>query len=310
MITFQEHVPLAPYTTFELGGVARYFTEVRTVTELGIALDYAETRSLPFFILAGGSNVLVADAGFVGLVIRIAFDQRTIDVDSGAVYAEAGASLMETIEATAEAGLTGMEAMYGIPGTVGGAVRGNAGAFGTEVVDVLKEATALNIDTREIKTFTREECNLTYRSSFFKRNPEWIVLSATFALTPDTDGAALARVEETLALRNERQIQNIRSAGSFFMNPTAPESVQKLFESEKGTPSNNGRVPAGWLIEKVGFKGHCVNGICTGERSANYIINDGTGSASAVLELTSAIHAKVFTDFGITMQPEITQVGF
>ncbi len=310
MIQFQEQVPLAPYTTFQLGGDARYFADITNAADLGIALDYAETRNLPFVILAGGSNVLVSDTGFDGLVIHIGFKKYSIDADSGIVRAEAGASLMEVIEAAAQSGLTGMEAMYGIPGTVGGAVRGNAGAFGTEVVDVLSEVTALNISTREIKTFTHEECNCTYRSSFFKRNPEWIVLSATFALTQDTDGNALKRIRETLAMRNERQIQNIRSAGSFFMNPTVPEALQTQFQDEKGAPSHNGRVPAGWLIEKAGFKGQCVNGICTGERSANYIINDGAGSAQAVLELTSAIHAKIFTDFGITLQPEITQIGF
>lgn len=307
----QENIALAPFTTFKIGGPARYFVDVTQVDDLGAAIDYAQTRNLPYFILAGGSNVLASDAGFDGLVIKISFAQRTFDTQNSEVTVDAGCSLMETIHEAAKLGLSGMESMYGIPGSIGGAVRGNAGAFGTEVKDILKEAVAMNVETREVKTFGNEECRFAYRSSFFKQNPNWIILSATFSLrNEEKDGGALAAAERTLALRNERQIQDIQSAGSFFMNPIVHKEIRATFEQEKGVSARENRVPAGWLIEKAGLKGVCEAGACTGSRSSNYIINDGTATASAVRALTTKIADKVGNDFGVELHPEVTLLGF
>jgi len=306
----EESVPLAQLTTFKVGGSALYFIEVTHQDDLGAALDYAQTRNLPYVLLAGGSNVLVKDSGFSGVVIHLRFEHFSIDQGKCIVSADAGASLMEVIEATTNENLMGMESMYGIPGTIGAAIRGNAGAFGTEVKDVLLEATALNIETREIKRFSNDSCSFSYRSSFFKKNPSWIVLSGVFALRADTEELAKARAEETLALRNERQIQNIQSAGSFFMNPLVSNELQELFEKEKGTPARENRVPAGWLIDKSGLKGFCENGACTGVRSANYILNDGTASAQSIKDLAEKIQNTVFDTFGVELQEEVTLIGF
>lgn len=307
----QENVSLAPYTTFKLGGVARYFIEAARPDDLGAALDYAETRGIPFFILAGGSNVLVSDSGFNGLVIKIGFDQLTVNTAEKSVTAEAGCVLMDAIREVATVGLAGMESMYGIPGTVGGAVRGNAGAFGTEVQDALLQATALNTQTREVRDFTNEECMFAYRNSFFKKNSEWVLLSATFTLQQEeTSGAARAVADETLALRNERQIQDIQSAGSFFVNPTVHEGIRTAFEEEKGVAAKENRVPAGWLIEKSGNKGICESGVCTGERSANYIINVQAESAQAVHDLSQKVRNGVADMFGVELKEEVTLLGF
>ncbi|MAZ67748.1 UDP-N-acetylenolpyruvoylglucosamine reductase [bacterium] len=307
----QENVELAPLTTFKIGGSSRYFIDVQHIDDLGAALDYAQTRNVPYFILAGGSNTLVSDTGFEGVVIKISFSKRAIDTENKEITAEAGCSLMATIHGAASAGLSGMESMYGIPGSVGGAVRGNAGAFGTEVKDVLKSAIALNIETREMRTFSNKECRFSYRSSFFKRNPDWIILSATFTLQMEKeDGTALARASETLSMRNERQIQDIQSAGSFFLNPIVHKGLRTMFEDEKGVPARENRVPAGWLIEKAGFKGVCMSGACTGARSSNYVINDDTATAESVRALVARITDKVISDFGVELHPEVTQVGF
>ena len=305
-----ENVELAPLTTFEIGGPAKYFIEVKNSDQLGAALDYAQTRKLPFFVLAGGSNVLIADTGFNGVVIKIAFKKLKVDTLNSQVYAEAGSSLMDCIFESAGAGLSGMESMYGIPGSVGGAARGNAGAFGAEMVDVVKEITALNIETREIKTFANEDCFFSYRNSFFKKNTDWIIISVLLQLEKETGGSALKRAEEILALRNERQIQNIQSAGSFFMNPSVNQSIQDSFRKEKGTEARERRVPAGWLIEKSGFKGVCENNVCTGKRSPNYIINSGGASASSVRNLAESIRNKVLEKFAIELHEEVMQVGF
>lgn len=306
----QKNISLATHTTFNIGGNARYFIEVTDLEEIQEALEYAKQNKSPFAIFGGGSNILVADDGFDGVVVKIALSALDIDLSSGEFFAEAGSSLMETIRTVCSAGLTGMEAMYGIPGTVGGAVRGNAGAFGTEIVDTLVTATALNTETNEVRTFTNPECEFDYRNSFFKKNPEWIILSASFALKTDESEECLRKADEILAIRNERQIQNIHSAGSYFMNPIVSENLQALFEEEKGTPSRGGRVPAGWLIEKAGFKGVSKNGASTGERSSNYVINTGGAVAADVQELTKEIQDKVKEEFGVELEREITQVGF
>lgn len=306
----EENVSLLPLTTFQIGGNARYFTAVEKSTDLGSALDYAQTRKLPYIVLAGGSNVLVSDEGFDGLVIKINFRSKEVNVTDSELYAEAGASLMESIHEASVKGLSGMESMYGIPGTIGGAVRGNAGAFGTEVTDVVKNVTALNIATREIKTFTNTECQFGYRKSIFKKTNDWIILSATFSLKKDTPAKTLTKAEEILALRNERQIQNIKSAGSFFMNPVVNEELQRLFAEEKGFSARDNRVPAGWLIEKSGFKGSCDGDACTGARSSNYVINSGNATAVDVKNLTEKIRAQVLDDFGVELREEVTQIGF
>jgi len=306
----QENVPLFPLTTFQIGGHAKYFIEVTNVDDLGAALDYAETRNVPFFILAGGSNVLISDDGFDGLVIKIAFAKNNIDTVTKKVFAEAGCNLMEIIREAASLGLSGMEGLYGIPGSVGGAVRGNAGAFGTEMLDVVEEVTAVHRETREMKVFSNADCNFSYRSSYFKKNPEWVVLSATFALTQESSESALQAAEATLKLREERQIQNIKAAGSFFMNPKTQVHVQEKFMEEKGVAARGGRVPAGWLIEKAGFKGLCKDGACTGERSANYVINNGTATAASVIRLTDEIREAVLNTLEVELEREVTTVGF
>ena len=307
----QKNVPLAVLTTFKIGGNARYFVEITKASDLGAALDYAQTRKLPFLVLAGGSNVLIADGGFDGLVIHITFNKVDVYTQDSTITAEAGANLMQLIRKCCEMGLSGMENMYGIPGSVGGAVRGNAGAFGTEVDDVLQSVTALNVATREEKVFTKAECNFAYRQSMFKNSSEWVILSATFQLQRSDPQQSLGKADEILALRNERQIQDIRSAGSFFMNPRVPADIQALFVQEKKELAREGRVPAGWLIDKAGLKGKCTNDqVCTGDRSANYIINRDRATAAEVMTLASEIKTTVGQKFGVELREEVTLVGF
>jgi len=306
----EENIPLANLTTFEIGGDARYFADVRNSSELGIALDYAQTRRLQFFILGGGSNVLISDSGFDGLIIKISFAQTKINVDTGEVYAEAGSNLMELIKDIATYGLSGMENLYGIPGTVGGAVRGNAGAFGTEIENILENVTALNVETREIKTLLKTDCKFGYRSSIFKENTEWIILSATFRLKFTDKKAVLWEIKKILELREEKQIQNIKSAGSYFLNPVVSEVIRHKFEDEKGMPARKRKVPAGWLIEKSGLKGKCVGDLCTGEKSANYFINKNKATSDSVIKLATKVKRKVFDDFGVELTEEVVQVGF
>ncbi len=311
-MNIHEQVLLAPLTTFKIGGAARYFVQVRSEEELRDALAWARERDASFFVLAGGSNVLFSDNGFDGLVIQVAMDDVVIDGDGGTARAGAGAVLLDVIRAAADAGLGGWEKMAGIPGTIGGAVRGNAGAFGTEVKDVLREARALNVETGEVHTFTLAECAFDYRQSFFKAHAQWLVLSATFALTPGCAPVDVhAACDATIAEREKRHLQDVRAAGSFFMNPVAPPDVVAKFERDKGVVSRGGRVPAGWLIEEVEMKGYRIGGAQSSPQHPNYIINaTGNATAADVIALASMIKTRVRDRMGVQLREEVTFAGF
>lgn len=300
----EEHVSLKPLTTFEIGGSALYFTEVCDEDEVRDALAYAHGKDLEPYVLAGGSNVLVPDEGIASLVLH--FGQGAYKVRSLRVYVQAGMALNTLIKELAATGLGGFESLAGIPGSVGGAVRGNAGAFGTEIKDVLKEVRALNCETGEVRTFTAPQCRFNYRASYFKRNPSWIILDAVLQLQPTEVRHAMKRVEDTIAEREKRHLQNVRAAGSFFTNPVVSASLQKIFSEEKGSHAREGCVPAGWLIEKAKMRGVCVGGACMSEQHANYLINNGNATAGQVHTLARQVEAAVEKETGVVLEREVT----
>ncbi len=306
MINIQENIELAPLTTFGIGGVGRWFVEVGSCEELREALEFAQSKELEYFILAGGSNLLVGDDGFGGLVIKINLRKLEIDADKGLVVAGAGCNLLEVINQTAEAGLSDWEAMAGIPGTIGGAVRGNAGAFGTEMVDVVTSVAALDSQTGKVREFAQNECEFEYRNSFFKQNPQWIILSAVIGLEAADGVVVKEKIAQTIAEREKRHLQDVAAAGSFFANPVAPAEVCAQFEREKNATCRGSRVPAGWLIEKVGLRGKKIGGAQSSEQHPNYIINTGDATAEQVIILTSHIKQRVRNQFGVQLKEEVT----
>jgi UDP-N-acetylmuramate dehydrogenase len=299
----QERVPLAPHTTFQIGGSAAYFAEVTTEDELRAALAWAQEKELSFSILGGGSNVLASDEGFDGLVIRIVSDgmQR----DGNLLTIDAGRNLLETIRDAAAQGLSGWEKLAGIPGTVGGAARGNAGAFGSEMKDVVTAVRALNTETGEINNFSNAECAFAYRQSYFKRHPQWIITLVQVRLAHAENEKIIESIDATITEREKRHLQNVRAAGSYFMNPVAPAHIVALFEQEKGVQSRENRVPAGWLIEKAGFKGAMFGGAQASMQHPNYLVNaSGSATSAEVLELADTIKEAVREQFGVELQEE------
>ena len=302
MLNFQENVPLAPLTTFGIGGAARWFVDVKNEDELKEALAYAQKRKVAFYIFAGGSNVLIPDEGLNGVVIHIAGENHVF-FETG-LRADAGCTLLSLIKASAERSLGGWENLAGIPGTFGGAVRGNAGAFGSEIKDFLSRVTAFNTSTLKSRVWVAPNLNFSYRSSSFKREPEWVILSATVELGHIKKEESLRKIEETIAEREKRHLQNVAAAGSFFMNPVAPDDVVGLFEKEKQVKSRDNRVPAGWLIEKAGLKGTAVGGAIASEQHPNYIVNTGGATAKDVLALAAKIKDEVKKQFGVDLHEE------
>src|SRR3989344_6028920 len=237
----KENTPLAPLTTFRIGGPARWLVEARNQSEIKEAVLYAHAHDLPFVVLSGGSNVLVPDEGLHALVIHVLEGEHAFT--GNALRADAGC-----------------EKLSGIPGSIGGAVRGNAGAFGTEIKDVVTVVRAMHRETLESRSFVHPYMAFAYRDSTFKQNPEWIITNVTVELLRVERVQSKKLIEDTIAEREKRHLQNVQAAGSFFMNPVAPQGIVALFEKDKKVKSRESRVPAGWLIEKAGLKGATVGG--------------------------------------------------
>ena len=262
-----------------------------------------------FYVLASGTNLLVSDVGFDGLIIRM--KMNLIVTDECGFSAQAGAPLIKVINVAADSGLAGMEKMAGIPGTLGGAVRGNAGAFGTEIKSCIKSVTALDTDKMELVSFDLGQCDFAYRTSIFKENKNLIVVSASFTLEKGEMAEIKKLTMDTIMMRTSKGLHGVRSAGSFFMNPaTENKTLLADFEKEKGTPARNNTLPAGWVIEQAGLLGKKIGGAEVSPLHANYIVNAGNATASDVIMLVSYIKQQVRDQFGIQLQEEVNYLGF
>ncbi|MBI5457284.1 UDP-N-acetylmuramate dehydrogenase [Candidatus Kaiserbacteria bacterium] len=298
----KENVLLASLTTFEIGGPAKYLLSVRTEADIREALAWAADNKLRVVILGGGSNVLIPDEGIDALVVRLRGDLYACN--NGAVDSWAGTNLLSAMRALGAQGWGGWEKLAGIPGTIGGAVRGNAGAFGPEIKDFVTNVRALNSETGEIKDFVNQECDFSYRHSFFKDHPEWIITRVFIRLEKVDPTVSAKLADETIAERERRHLQNVRAAGSYFMNPTAPAEIVAMFEREKQTKSREGRVPAGWLIEKAGMKGATVGGAIASLQHPNYLVNQRNATAENVRQLAEEVKEAVKSQFGVELHEE------
>ncbi len=300
----REHVPLAPFTTFSIGGEARWFVDVRGEDELREALSFAKTHRLPTRILGGGSNTLFSDAGFYGLVVRMADDR--IHYDGELVSCASGVPLLVLLEQSAGRGLGGLEKLAGIPGSIGGAVRGNAGAFGMEIKDVIESIEALDT-AGAVHHFYPAACRFGYRESMFKHEPTLIITRVLLRFQPSKPSAVEHAMADIIAERERKHIQNIKSAGSFFINPVVPKKVRSAFECA-GNKSRAGRVPAGWLIERAGMRGAKIGSAAASEHHANYFINTGDATARDVLALARLAKESVLKRDDVLLQEEVTVV--
>lgn len=291
-VEIKERVILAPYTTFKIGGPADYFIVVKTIEECVEALRFAHEKQLPFFMLGGGSDILVADEGFRGVVIKNEINSIEIDEERGMVTASAGVRLAQLIMRCARAGLSGLEYAIGVPATVGGAVWANLGARGAQMQDVLVSVDAVRADTLERRTLTQAECRFTYRDSLFKHE-QWIIVQATFQLQQQPKAEVLARVQELTNMRKETQDVAAFCAGCVFRNPKD--------QTEKS---------AGALIDELGLKGFQIGGAQVSPIHANFIINTGTATAKDVVMLISVIKQKVRDNLGVQLMEEIEYIGF
>jgi UDP-N-acetylmuramate dehydrogenase len=344
-MVFQEQIPLARYTTLGIGGPARWFVEAASEAEIVDAVSWARERSLPLFVLGGGSNLLVSDAGFGGLVLRVAIKGEAFDEDAGnRVYrVAAGEDWDGFVEQAVQAGCSGIECLAGIPGTVGGTPVQNVGAYGQEVSETIERVRVLNLKTLNFHEMSAAECGFSYRTSVFNSTARglFLVVRVDYRLKPggkanlryaDLQKAYPAGSEPTLAevaqtVRRIRQSKGMllvdgdedcRSAGSFFKNPIISadhfaELAAKLGAEPPHYPAGNGHVklPAAWLIEKAGFtKGFAMGGVGISSRHTLALVNRGGATAAEILALREVIVKGVEAKFGIALQMEPVLVGF
>ncbi|OGI21557.1 MAG: UDP-N-acetylenolpyruvoylglucosamine reductase [Candidatus Moranbacteria bacterium RIFCSPHIGHO2_01_FULL_55_24] len=310
MQKIQENVPLAPLTTFKVGGTARYYVQVTDTTSLMKAREFAEKNKLKEYIFGGGSNILFSDKGFSGIIIHMVGGGKEAENDR--IYAGAGVPLGDVVSLAQERGLSGIERLAGVPGSFGGAVRGNAGAFGTEIGNIVEKVKAIDLKSGILREFSQSDCEFGYRTSIFKKYPHLLVLSADLRLKKGADpDALLATMRETLAKREAKHPQDIPSAGSFFVNPIVTDkSLHEIFERDSGMPSKNGRLPAGWLIDRVGLRGKQIGGAKISNQHPNYLINTGNATAEDIITLASIAKTRVRNEFSIQLKEEVQYVGF
>lgn len=308
---FKHNVTLAPYTTFKIGGRAKLFIEVNGPMELAEALETAAREKIPVFILGGGSNVLFSDKGFDGLVIRL-IDGGMLVKPEGRMIVGAGILLRDVLETAAENGFTGLESLAGIPGSVGGALRGNAGAFGNDIGSHVISVKTFNQKTGMVCEVFAGDCGFGYRKSVFKENPNIIILSVVIAFDPHGVPNDIQRImKETIAKREEKHSQTALCAGSFFMNPTVKdEKLQKEFELDVKTKCRDNKLPAGWLIDYVGLRGKAIGGAMVSDQHPNYLVNTGNAKAEDIVMLSSLIKTRVRDELGILLHEEVNMVGF
>ena len=283
-IDILENVSLAPHSSFRIGGAARYAAFPKTAHEIMTLLTYAKERGLRTFLAGNATNLLFDDAGFEGLVI-FTTAIKNVRFEENRVIADAGASLTALAAEAMRRGLSGLEFAYGIPGTVGGAVYMNAGAYGGEIKDILTSSTYLGMIG--FQTRPKEEHEFGYRRSIYQKTGE-IILSAEFVLTPKPVEEIRALCEKNMAARREKQPLEYPNAGSTFKRPRGAY--------------------AGALIEGAGLKGCSVGGAEVSEKHAGFIINRGDATARDVLDLIEKIRSEVYQKYNIMLETEIIHV--
>ena len=294
----RRHVPLGPLTTYRVGGPAELFVTVEDDEALAAVAAAVRAERVPTLVVGRGSNLLVADAGFRGVAVQLAGVFEAVAIDGPTVTAGGAASLPVVARQTAAAGLTGFEWAVGVPGSIGGAVRMNAGCYGAYIADVLVSARAV-LRSGEIVTLAPADLDLRYRRS---RLPEGAVLiEATLEGPPAAPEVLHARMEAQLRARDASQPTGARSAGSTFRNPAGFSST--------GRADDTHDLKAWKVIEEAGMRGARRGGAQISEKHANFLINTGTASAADLEGLGEEVRKKVYDSSGITLEWEIMRVG-
>ncbi len=302
----KKNISLAPMTTFKIGGPAEFFIEVKSLKDLVDAIKWAKINNKKLYWLARGSNILISDKGLRGLVIKLSLDK--INVGGNKIYCQAGASLIKTSRLAYEHNLTGLEWAAGIPGSIGGAVRGNAGAFGRQMSELVEAVKVYDTAKNKYYHFRKQACGFSYRHSIFKINKNLIIIEIILKLEAGKKSGIKKRLAEFSQHRFDNQPWQA-SAGCVFKNVEIRYIKKQNPKLADYLVKNNivktNKIGAGWLIDQAGLKGKVKGGAKISQKHANFIVNIDQAKAQDVVNLMKIIKKRVKEKFNLILHEEI-----
>lgn len=305
-LSVRRNAILRDYTRFEIGGPADVLVDAGEVSAFQEALRAARDCGVPNLVIGGGTNLVVSDMGFRGVVLR--YRGSSIEREREYLTVQSGAVLQDVVDFSIDGGLAGLETMTGIPGLVGGAVYGNAGAYGHSIQEIVESVSAT--DGQVSKEFSNADCRFTYRESMFKARKEWMITAVTLRMRAGDSDVLRKSATAIRTIRDEKYPPSMKCAGSIFKNllfAKLPQPVQGL------VPPNlvrEGKVPSAWFLEQAGVKGMRVGDIQVAAYHANLIYNDGTGTAADLVTAIRELKRRVRERFGFDLEEEVQYVGF
>jgi UDP-N-acetylmuramate dehydrogenase len=297
---------LSRHTRFGIGGPAGVFVQAASQEAFAEALRVTQASGAAYTVVGDGTNLIVSDQGFDGIVLRLT--AKRIERAGTTVRVEAGAELQALVDYSIDHGLRGLETMTGIPGSLGAAVYGNAGAYGHSIEERVRQVRFLDGPT--VRSFSASECRFRYRESIFKEHKDWIILSAELAMTPAPAAELREAAQKIFAIRLEKYPASMKCAGSIFKNlilAELPDSVRRQIPERV---VREGKAPSAYFLEQVGAKGMRSGGIQVADYHANLIYNTGGGTARELCELIDELKSRVRSRFGLELEEEVQYVGF
>jgi UDP-N-acetylmuramate dehydrogenase len=304
-LTVSSNTPLARHTRFGIGGPADLYAETCSAEAFIAALTAAHSSGIPTMVMGGGTNLIVSDRGFRGIVLR--YRAARLDAANNRVMADAGAVLQDLVDFAVARGLKGLETLAGIPGSVGAAIYGNAGAYGHSISE--RVVSVRFYDGAEVRVFNNEECRFQYRESIFKQHKDWIIFSTQLLLEPEETEILRKISGDIVKVRNEKFPVTMKCAGSIFKNLLLSELPPAVAAAVPAAAVREGKVPAAWFLEQVGAKGMQRGDIHVATYHANLIYNAGAGTAAELCALIQELKARVRERFGMELEEEVQYVG-
>lgn len=306
----QKNVSLSGLTTFKIGGRARFFVEVKNKEELQVAVEWAKAKNVSHYILGGGSNVLINDGLIDKLIIKISSNQ--IVVNKNKIIVGAGLDLGKLVQTSIKNNLTGLEWSVGIPGTVGGAVRGNAAAYNFSISETVEKIEVYDLNKNRFKFIDKRNCQFAYKNSLIKKKSGLIILNVHLKLKKEKSEKIKENASHYLTVRKNHP--KLPSAGCIFKNLPAfvvrRDSPELYEEARENNIIRNKMISAGWIISKTKLPGKTIGGAQISVNHSNFVVNTGNAKAENVVILISLTKQKVRTDFNLQLQEEIEYLGF
>jgi UDP-N-acetylmuramate dehydrogenase len=304
-LTISPGEPLSRHTRFGIGGPADLYAETSSEEAFIAGLRAARDGGIETVVIGGGTNLIVSDQGFRGMVLR--YRGARLEAHGTCIRAESGAELQDLVDFSIDRGLKGLETLAGIPGSVGGAIYGNAGAYGHAISERVVEVRFF--DAESVRVFANADCRFQYRESIFKDHKEWIIFSTGLRLEPADARVLRETAADIVKVRNEKFPVTMKCAGSIFKNLMLSDLPPAAAAEVPARVVREGKVPAAWFLEQVGAKGMRRGEIQAASYHANLVYNDGAGTAADLCTLIEELKARVRERFGLVLEEEVQFVG-